>query len=154
VTQPVVAVPLNGATRGLDDTPSAVPTESFASRHGIMSIPRVFQAVAIVGMGHVGLPTALDRLRPYAARSSPRASPRRARLSLPSSTRGLAQTMRLPAIVVDRRSSRGHAYGPFGFDCEWPKPLARRALSLLPQSPTGVTRINPVRQVRTAVSNP
>jgi UDP-N-acetyl-D-glucosamine dehydrogenase len=59
VTQPVVAVPLNGATWELEDTPSAVPTESAASRHGIMPIPGVFQSVAIVGMGYVGLPTAL-----------------------------------------------------------------------------------------------
>jgi UDP-N-acetyl-D-glucosamine dehydrogenase len=52
-------MPLNGATRELEESPSAVWPESFTSRYGIMPIPGVLQSVAIVGMGYVGLPTAL-----------------------------------------------------------------------------------------------
>jgi UDP-N-acetyl-D-glucosamine dehydrogenase len=52
-------MPLNGATRELEDSPRVVLPESLHSRHGVTPIPGGLQSVAIVGMGYVGLPTAL-----------------------------------------------------------------------------------------------
>jgi UDP-N-acetyl-D-glucosamine dehydrogenase len=57
--EPAFAIPLNRATRELEDSPSVVFPESLHSRRGITPIPGVLQSVAIVGMGYVGLPTAL-----------------------------------------------------------------------------------------------
>ncbi len=54
-----VAIHVNGATREREDAPGVAFPESLHSRNGVTPIPGVLHSVAIVGMGYVGLPTAI-----------------------------------------------------------------------------------------------
>lgn len=56
--EPAIAMPLNGAGSDLEVSPRVV-RELVRSRVGVTPIPGGLRSVAIVGMGYVGLPTAL-----------------------------------------------------------------------------------------------